>query len=146
MNPLLPLVVRAADEAAIPELAPTGGTYALALIVGTLFAGGCYLALQRSLTQVILGFGLLTHGANVLIMTAGGRLGEPPFIEPDGSGPIVDPLPQAFSLTAIVISMAVTALLVALAYRSMALTEDDFVPNDPEDRRIQESSDMGGEG
>ena len=40
------------------------------------------------------------------------------------------------ALTAIVISFAVSALLLALAYRSYALTRDDAVQDDVEDPRI----------
>ena len=39
-------------------------------------------------------------------------------------------------LTAIVISFGVTALLLALAYRSWLLTEDDEVADDIEDRSV----------
>ena len=45
-----------------------------------------------------------------------------------------DPLPQALALTAIVITFAVTAFLLALAYRSWLLTRDDEVQDDVEDR------------
>ena len=39
-------------------------------------------------------------------------------------------------LTAIVISFGVTALLLALAYRSWLLTDDDEVADDVEDRSV----------
>ena len=43
-------------------------------------------------------------------------------------------------LTAIVISFGVTALLLALAYRSWLLTRDDEVQDDVEDRNIGHDS------
>ena len=43
-------------------------------------------------------------------------------------------------LTAIVISFGVTALLLALAYRSWLLTDDDEVADDPDDRAISKAS------
>ena len=51
-----------------------------------------------------------------------------------------DPLPQALVLTAIVISFGVTALLLALAYRSWLLTGDDEVEDDVEDRASSAST------
>jgi multicomponent Na+:H+ antiporter subunit C len=100
-----------------------------------LFAAGTYLALQRPLARILLGLALLGHGANLLLLAAGGRAGEPPFV--DGTPTrAADPLPQALVLTAIVITFAVTAFLAALAYRSYALTGSDAVEDDVEDRRI----------
>ena len=49
---------------------------------------------------------------------------------------VADPLPQALALTAIVISFGTTALLLALAYRSWLLTDDDEVQDDLEDEMI----------
>jgi multicomponent Na+:H+ antiporter subunit C len=49
---------------------------------------------------------------------------------------LLDPLPQAFVLTAIVITFGVTGFLLALAYRSWALTHDDEVQDDVEDRLV----------
>ena len=44
-------------------------------------------------------------------------------------------------LTAIVISFGVTALLLALAYRSWLLTRDDEVQDDVDDRNVGQDSD-----
>jgi multicomponent Na+:H+ antiporter subunit C len=114
-------------------------TLALAVAVGVLFAGGTYLVLQRNLTRILLGLGLITHGANLLLLAAGGRSGEVPFASAVDPGEVVvDPVPQALALTAIVISFGLTAFLLALAYRSWTLTGEDEVVDDPEDRRIAE--------
>lgn len=112
----------------------------LALVIGLLFGCGFYLLLRRSLIQVLFGLGLLTNAVNLLIFVSA-RLtrGEPPFVEGGQSGlvaPYADPLPQALILTAIVITFGVTAFLLALAYRSWALTHDDEVQDDVEDRLI----------
>ena len=110
----------------------------LAATAAALFGVGTYLVLQRKLSRVIIGLGLLTHGANVLMITAG-RRGDAPLIDPDdprSASQFADPLPQALALTAIVISFGVTALLLALAYRSWVLTEDDEVADDVEDRSV----------
>lgn len=109
----------------------------LALVVGVLYAVGTYLLLQRLLTRVIIGLGLIAHGANLLLLLSGGDPGEPPFA--DAAGVVAgasDPLPQAMVLTAIVITFAVTAFLLALAYRDWHETQSDEVEDDLEDRRI----------
>jgi multicomponent Na+:H+ antiporter subunit C len=94
-----------------------------ALIAATLFGLGVYLLLQRTLV-------------------AGGDPGDVPIIgdlvDPESAA---DPLPQALALTAIVIAFAVTAFLLALAYRSWVLTGDDQVEDDVEDRRIAQLGD-----
>ncbi len=107
----------------------------LALAAAVLFAIGTWLILQRALTRVVIGIGLLSHGANVLMMSSH-RRGTPPIHNDDIPINFSDPLPQAFALTAIVISFGVTAFLLALAYRSWILTQDDEVQDDLEDRLI----------
>ena len=115
------------------------GNLTLALLIGVLYAVGTYLLLQRTLTRVVLGLGLLSHGANLLLLVAGGPPGAVPFVgRTDGAAGAgtADPLPQAMVLTAIVITFGVTAFLLALAFRSWLLTGEDFVQDDVEDRRI----------
>lgn len=86
-----------------------------ALLVGMLFATGIYLMLSRRLLRVVLGTALLSHGINLMLLTVGRlKRGAVPILD---RPPYTDPLPQALILTAIVISFAVTALLVVLAYR-----------------------------
>jgi multicomponent Na+:H+ antiporter subunit C len=111
-------------------------TAVLPLLAGFLFAAGTYLILQRPLTRILLGLALLGHGANLLLLAAGGRAGDPPFADGAGTGSSADPLPQALVLTAIVITFAVTTFLAALAYRSYRLTGSDAVEDDVEDRRV----------
>jgi multicomponent Na+:H+ antiporter subunit C len=110
----------------------------LAATAAMLFGIGTYLLLQRKLSRIIIGLGLLTHGANVLLITAG-RRGDPPIVGEGGREAFADPLPQALALTAIVITFGVTALLFALAYRSWLLTRDDEVQDDVGDRTIARS-------
>ena len=109
----------------------------MAVLVAWLFAVGTYLILQRALTRIVLGLGLLSHGAILLLITVGGRAGRPPLVGKgdDGAG-IAAPLPQAFALTAIVIGFGMTSFLLALAYRSWPSTNDDEVQDDVADRRI----------
>ncbi len=111
----------------------------LALVVGVLYAAGTYLLLQRNLTQIVIGLAVMGHGANLLLLMAGGRAGQAPFAGA-GNGPVADPLPQALALTAIVITFGVAAFLLALAYRSWLLRQNDEVEDDVEDRRIARKS------
>jgi multicomponent Na+:H+ antiporter subunit C len=107
----------------------------LAAVAAGLFSIGTYLLLQRKLSRIIIGLGLLTHGANILLIAAG-RSGDPPIVGTADSGDFADPLPQALALTAIVITFGVTILLLALAYRSWLLTDDDEVQDDVGDRAV----------
>mgnify|MGYP003115580422 CR=1 FL=1 len=108
-------------------------TVLLAFVAALLFACGAWLLMQRRLSRIIIGIGLLGHGANMLLITAGGKAGREPIIGP-GDGPYSDPLPQALGLTAVVITFGVTALLLALGFRSWQITGDDRVEDDLEDR------------
>jgi multicomponent Na+:H+ antiporter subunit C len=110
-------------------------TVLLAATAAVLFGIGTYLVLQRKLSRIIIGIALLGHGANVLMVSAG-RRGRAPIIGNGSTADLADPLPQALALTAIVISFGVTALLLALAYRSWLLTRDDEVSDDIEDRLV----------
>ena len=117
------------------------GNLTLALLVGVLYTTGTYLLLQRTLTRVVIGLGLLGHGANLLLLQAGGKAGSVPLVgKATGvagmTGGTADPLPQAMVLTAIVITFGVSAFLLALAYRSWLLTDDDEVQDDVEDRNV----------
>jgi multicomponent Na+:H+ antiporter subunit C len=107
----------------------------LAATAALLFGIGTYLLLQRKLSRIIIGLSLISHGANVLIITSG-RRGLPPLIGSADPADMADPIPQALALTAIVITFGVTALLLALAYRSWMLTDDDEVSDDIEDRLV----------
>ena len=104
---------------------------ALALTVGVLIGGGVFMMLRRGMVRLIIGFALLSHGVNLLIMSTGGidRRGEPLGSSPDPAT-TADALPQAFVLTAIVISFAVTVLLLVLAVTGRS---DDQVADPSED-------------
>jgi len=112
-------------------------TIPLVLLIGVLFGSGVYLVLQRNLTRVLVGLGVLAHAVNVMLITSG-ETGEPPIVI-NGGGPYADPLSQALILTAIVITFGVTAFLLGLALRGWAGAGDDVVEDDLEDRRIKPS-------
>ncbi|MDP9841283.1 Na(+)/H(+) antiporter subunit C [Streptosporangium lutulentum] len=104
---------------------------------GTLVATGVTLLLERSLVRLLAGVILLGNGVNLLILTAGGPAGEPPILGRSDPGRMADPLPQAMVLTSIVITLGVTAFLLAMVHRSWQLTGGDEVQDDTEDRRVR---------
>lgn len=84
-----------------------------AVLVGVLVAAGVFLLLQRSQLRLVIGFILLGHAVNVLLLSAGGlRRRAAAFGSPTPA--TVDPLPQAFALTAIVITFGITIYLLGL--------------------------------
>lgn len=109
----------------------------LALVIGTLFASGTYLILRRSITKLLLGLMLLSHGANLLLFTLSGlRRGAPPLLETSESAVgVADPVPQALILTAIVIGFSLNAFTLILAYRAdQVVGSDDLQKMETTDR------------
>jgi multicomponent Na+:H+ antiporter subunit C len=88
-----------------------------ALAIGVLFMAGCYLLLKHDLIRVVAGLVLISNAANLFIMAAAIERGRSPIL-PFGDGETAsDPVVQAMTLTAVVISFGVSALLLALVYR-----------------------------
>ncbi|RNE49901.1 Na(+)/H(+) antiporter subunit C [Corynebacterium alimapuense] len=111
----------------------------LLLAAGTLISAGVYLVLDRAMTKMMLGLMLIGNGANLLILQAGGQAGSPPIMGRDSEvygDRIADPLAQAMILTAIVISMAMTAFILTLAYRQYRYRTADVIEDDAEDAAI----------
>jgi multicomponent Na+:H+ antiporter subunit C len=108
----------------------------LSVLVGVLFATGVYLLLARSITRALIGLLLMGNGANILFLVASGRAGRAPIVTGEDSNGMSDPLPQAMVLTAIVITLGMTAFLLAMAHRSWQLGRSDVVHDDTEDVRI----------
>ncbi|MDJ0864679.1 MAG: sodium:proton antiporter [Myxococcota bacterium] len=86
----------------------------VAVAVFLLVTVGVFLLLHRSLLRVVLGLGCLSHAVNLLVLS-GGRWGRAAPLAVGGVRveDLADPVPQAFVLTAIVISMAFTLYLLA---------------------------------
>jgi multisubunit Na+/H+ antiporter MnhC subunit len=110
----------------------------LIIIMAVLFACGVYAMLERSLTRVLIGFLLLGNAANLLLLIVMGQPGAAPFFGSADKSAMSDPLPQALTLTAIVITFAVSAFLLALIYRSWQLGQADTVEDDTEDLAVRE--------
>lgn len=107
----------------------------LVAVMVVLFACGVYLLLDRSLTRLLLGFLLVGNATNLLIFLMSGSFGAAPIYGEHDAAEMSDPLPQAFILTAIVITFGVSAFLLALVYRSWRLARDyeDTVHDDETD-------------
>ena len=99
-----------------------------ALAASVLLGTGAYLLLNRDLVRVVLGVVLISQASTLTLVASGLTRGAAPIL-PFPDGEVSDPLSQAMALTAIVIGLAITALLLALvlrvvlAYRSQGLDE-----------------------
>jgi multicomponent K+:H+ antiporter subunit C len=103
----------------------------LVIGIGLLCSAGVWLLLRARSFDVVLGLALLSHAVNLFIFAMGRvRVAAEPIV---AAGPAAtlrdtaDPLPQALVLTAIVISLAMSALLLGIALRTRAETGSDHV-------------------
>ena len=87
-----------------------------AITLGLLTACGVYLLLRARTFAVVLGLTLISYAVN-LFLFAMGRLKSGAAAVIGQSSEYADPLPQALVLTAIVIGVGVTALMLAFAYK-----------------------------
>ena len=97
----------------------------LAILIGFLYAVGIYHILRHSIVKLILGLIFITHATNLLLFFSGGLGKNAPIIKAGaevmtGVMPeaMVDPLPQAFILTAIVISFGIIAFFIVLIFKT----------------------------
>ena len=113
-------------------------TVSLALLItaGVLVACGAYLVMDRTLTRILIGLALAGNGVNIFMLAMGGAAGAPPLLGHSHDGAMTDALPQAMTLTAIVITFGTTAFGLALAYLSFRLIGHGEVADDVEDRRL----------
>lgn len=90
--------------------------------IGLLAIGTAGLVLSRHLFRMILALAIAEAGANLLLVIAGYRWDAvAPILRGDTTPvPMVDPVPQAMVLTAIVIGVGVQALALSLAIRVRA--------------------------
>ncbi len=91
-------------------------TLLLALAASTLFGIGAAMLLSRDLVRVVLGVAVISQATVLTLVASGLTRGSAP-IYPLVDRPVADPLSQAMALTAIVIGLAITALLLALVLR-----------------------------
>lgn len=99
----------------------------MALTIAVLVAGSVYMILQRGMVRIIFGMSLFGHASNLTLLATGiGAWRGEAFPSRTAFADLSDPLPQAFVLTAIVIAMATTTILLMLA----SLGKDDDTMDD----------------
>ena len=107
----------------------------LALAAAALFGTGAYLLLNRDMVRVVLGVVLISQAAVLTLIASGLTRGAAP-IYPLSERDVSDPLSQGMALTAIVIGLAVTALLLVLVLRTVQSFEsrelDDIAEDEAE--------------
>ena len=92
----------------------------LYLLCIVLFLVGVYcVVVKRNLIKIILGLSISEYAVFLFFVLVGYRMrGRAPILDGEHAiKNIVDPLPQALVLTAIVIGLAVTALIASMAIR-----------------------------
>ena len=107
----------------------------LALTIALLIGSAVYLIQQRGLGHIVLGMMAFGHGANLMLLATGvySYRGES-FPSQVGMDQMADPLPQAFVLTAVVISMATSTILLTMA--AMGANDDTDVVEPVDDNTI----------
>ncbi len=110
-----------------------------AVLVGLMVGVAVWLILHRGFVRILFGFLLLSNAVNLGILAVSGDPSNraAPVVDAAGGAAMVDPLPQALILTAIVIGFGVLAYLVFLFYRL-------FVDNDTADLETLAEAPEGG--
>lgn len=93
----------------------------LALAVAILFGAGTFLMLKHDLIRMAAGVLMISNAVALFIMSVGLSRGRPPIYPLPEGGSVSDPVVQALTLTAIVISFGLTALLLTIVYRVYTL-------------------------
>jgi multicomponent K+:H+ antiporter subunit C len=106
--------------------------FLVASTIAVLTGAGIYLCLRGRTFPIVLGLAMLSYAINVFLFAVGRLVVDRPPIYEKGLAAHTDPLPQALVLTAIVISFAMTALVVVLALRTYLETGTDRVDGSPE--------------
>jgi multicomponent Na+:H+ antiporter subunit C len=116
-----------------------------ALVIAVLFGTGAYLLLNRDLVRVVLGIVVISQASVLTLMASSLSRGSAAIYPLRGR--VSDPLSQAMALTALVIGLAVTALLLVLvlravvAYRTQELDEiaEEEAARDEQEERAQQA-------
>ena len=88
----------------------------LLVTIAVVFGVGIWLVLDVDPKRIVLGTVLLGHAA-VMLLVGSRPSGREPLVLDEAAAVVADPVPQALSLTAIVISFGVTVLLLAMVAR-----------------------------
>lgn len=87
------------------------------LLLLLFLAGFWGIVAKKNIIKKIIGLNLINSSIVILFILEGSRIGENAPILDSGIEKVVDPVPQALMLTAIVIGVCVTAFALALAFR-----------------------------
>lgn len=93
----------------------------LALAVAVLFGAGTFLMLKHDLIRMAVGVLMISNAATLFIMSVALSRGQAPIYPLEEGRAVSDPVVQALTLTAIVISFGLTALLLTIIYRVYSL-------------------------
>jgi len=93
----------------------------LALAVAVLFGAGTFLMLKHDLIRMAAGVLMISNAVSLFIMSVGLARGQAPIYPLREDRPVSDPVVQSLTLTAIVISFGLTALLLTIIYRVYTL-------------------------
>lgn len=87
-------------------------------MIALLFIAGTFgLILSANLIKKVMALNIINSSVIIMFIYSGSLKGDQAPIIPDAGKIIVDPIPQALMLTAIVVGICVTALALALVYR-----------------------------
>jgi multicomponent Na+:H+ antiporter subunit C len=104
-----------------------------ALAAAVLFGAGAYLLLKRDLIRVVVGVSLISQSAILTLLASALSRGRAP-IYPLPDAQVSDPVVQSLALTALVIGLAVTALLLVVVDRVShayhTITQDDVAASE----------------
>ena len=106
----------------------------LALGIGILTGSGVWLILRPRTFQLIIGLSLISYAITLFLYAMGRLRVDAPALVGSAAVPDpaahADPVPQALVLTAIVISFAMTALMLVVLLAARGLTGTDHVDGD----------------
>lgn len=115
---------------------------ALSLVVGALFGSGVHLLLQRDLLRNVVGILLLSHAGHLFLMSVAQSYGRPPIATHEApleaAANVSDPVVQALTLTALVITFGFTTFVLRLmhsTYTSVRSLDREHLLREPEEGR-----------
>jgi multicomponent Na+:H+ antiporter subunit C len=104
--------------------------WALTLALGAVITAGTYLLLSRDLLRCVIGVSMIGAGVNLLLFGVGRVTTAVPPVIAEGATALAaaaNPLPQALTLTAIVISFALLCFSLVLVVRLIRASGSDDV-------------------
>jgi multicomponent Na+:H+ antiporter subunit C len=87
----------------------------VAIVVAVLFASGANLMVRRDVVKLAAGTLLMSNAALLLLVSFGAGATESPLLPVEDPENVADPLAQALALTAVVIGVGTTVLLLRVS-------------------------------